>query len=698
MASSALRIVNSRVYWVDPSTISFFLKLFFSINFFLMNFYKFVIRFAFCVIFLGLDVLVLSKFLCLIMASIDISVSNALDAITKGIIKETHADVKKSLNVRRGLRQSVTKTADNLSKKPITDTATAKSMKEKFIYLKTQLLEVDEYIRDVMLTENLWDETKYDAEHAHSMEYIDVIYLSIQKLDLMIDELNPSQPDDPPLNPNNVSSNPKMNLPKLELPKFDGRPEYYLRFITQFESVIDKFNLSSFEKYTYLQGQLSGPAKELLNAIPVNEMKYSLAKNLLDKAYQSGSVQMFAVLDRLVNLKMNEQESFQWISDLNMLNNQVKDLKLDVDCFIQYFAWHSLTENFKQQFIQITNDCYPSLDLILNNAFEANRRLKEINSEGRLGEAPDTTILATNISKPGNVDSSNVASIKCHLCSDNNHFPKDCTKFGNALNKFNRAKQLGLCVKCAKPKHKGFCRNLTRKCTNCNKWHFNFMCAEPVKSIDKNATKSSKSVSCIANNITSSGAGADNDILLPTFSAKLKGQNHDFKVVHAAFDTWSSSNFILESFANKLNCKVISKVKLNIKGFNSVKTYDANIVEAEISIDDKSYIINAVSMQQFDLSVFAPGLDKVVKIFKDKGYRFADRYLSQKCNNNLSGIKFILGSSNAGILPITTITYGTVPGVIPSYFMTPIGIMLQGSVSVLMKSANELPDFQPNSS
>ena len=90
---------------------------------------------------------------------------------------------------------------------------------------------------------------------------------------------------------------------------------------------------------------------------------------------------------------------------------------------------------------------------------------------------------------------------------------------------------------------------------------------------------------------------------------------------------------------------------------------------------------------------------RLCKLFRDKGYSFADNDLSMGNSENLSDIKFILGSRDAGVLPIQTKTFGSASGVSPSsYLMTPIGVMLQGSVSEILKSASELPHFTSDSS
>ena len=308
------------------------------------------------------------------MASVDENASKILDDENRKLISDRHPDVRKWINIRRGHRQSVTKTLNSILSKKFTDLCEVRTLKEKCSFLQEKISSLDESICEEMIDNNLWNDDRCDHENANCELYMDDLRLCISKLDLAIESLTQSsaQIDRP-----NASVIPKMSLPKLQLPSFDGSPEKYSRFIKQFEAVLSKFNITSFEKFTYLENQLSGSAKALLNAVPVDNLSYDDAKKLLDKAYLDADVQKFAVVDRLVDLKFSETDPFKWISDLSMLKDQVDKLGIDANFFVQYFAWNSITESFKQ-LISITNVSRPSLQQILDKAFEANTRMKEL--------------------------------------------------------------------------------------------------------------------------------------------------------------------------------------------------------------------------------------------------------------------------------------------------------------------------------
>ena len=103
-----------------------------------------------------------------------------------------------------------------------------------------------------------------------------------------------------------------------------------------------------------------------------------MAKQLLDKVYLSKEAQQFAILDRLSKLRMSDSEPFKWISEVNVIKEQCNGLSINTDIVLQYFFWHSLSEQFRQQLISISNNSRPTLTQIMDNIFEANNRIKEM--------------------------------------------------------------------------------------------------------------------------------------------------------------------------------------------------------------------------------------------------------------------------------------------------------------------------------
>ena len=145
----------------------------------------------------------------------------------------------------------------------------------------------------------------------------------------------------------------------------------------QFEKITHQMKVDDFGKYTLLHQQLQGEAKLLVSSIPVGNMDYNYAKELLDKVYLSKEAQQFAILDSLSQLKMCNTEPFKWISEVNVINEQFSNLAID-NVVLQYFFWSSLTVSFRQQLISITNNSRPTLSQIIDNILRRTIALRNL--------------------------------------------------------------------------------------------------------------------------------------------------------------------------------------------------------------------------------------------------------------------------------------------------------------------------------
>ena len=66
-----------------------------------------------------------------------------------------------------------------------------------------------------------------------------------------------------------------VKLPKIELPRFDGKVEEWLSFKDRFVSMIDsKVTLSDIEKLHYLRSALSGDAAAIIQAVDTTVSSY----------------------------------------------------------------------------------------------------------------------------------------------------------------------------------------------------------------------------------------------------------------------------------------------------------------------------------------------------------------------------------------------------------------------------------------
>ena len=81
-------------------------------------------------------------------------------------------------------------------------------------------------------------------------------------------------------------SSRKVNLPKLQLPKFDGDPLKWTTFHDAFiSSVHEDKNLEEIHKFQYLVGQLTGEAARAIEGLQLTNANYSEALDILQERF-----------------------------------------------------------------------------------------------------------------------------------------------------------------------------------------------------------------------------------------------------------------------------------------------------------------------------------------------------------------------------------------------------------------------------
>ena len=174
----------------------------------------------------------------------------------------------------------------------------------------------DAQIEKYMVSKELWSGDEFAHRIEISESYRDRVNMTLLCFDSMLDQ--------PVVKANlqhlfaeHSSTLPKWNNPQVKFFKFYGRPEKYRRFIDYLESILNKFKLTSFERYAYLFHQASGPARSLLQSLPYVSLNYEAAKALLESAFSDKTLQQFSVIKGVPSLKLYSTEDFfTWISEV----------------------------------------------------------------------------------------------------------------------------------------------------------------------------------------------------------------------------------------------------------------------------------------------------------------------------------------------------------------------------------------------
>ena len=608
---------------------------------------------------------------------------------------------KVNVTLRAASRQSATKTIESIRDASHLSLEECNAIIDKLNKLQESLDNLNTKISDEMFATEGWTEEKYLSDAAVEEKYSDSIRYAIAKLQSRIQSLNASNSSIPRLMPMPTPGpSHKISLPNIELPNFDGKPESYSKFIISFENLISKYNLSSFEKFSYLSKQLSGSAKKLIASLSLNDSNYDSAKLLLDKAYSNKNDQQFSVINKLSKLTLspNASDAFNWIGDARLIEEQIRSLDITVDVFIQYFLLQSMNDEFKKHLVAITNKSYPTLNEIKESMFDANTRYMENHSK----KTRETSTSAASVNL-GDSRKQNCSLCSYDKMSDTNHKLNHCPKYVDVDARVAKLKSLNGCLKC------GYCNHETEKCTykffkkcyRCNGSHMSFLCMKSKNSnTTANAVSTSESVSdsVPTHSNTSShvasvvtlAAKSYNDVVLPTATAYAgSGQN---KIAMRVFkDNGSQTTFVKADPSDVPRSKIVGHVDINVEGVNSAKLYSHSpIIDFPIDVPGQGeQLLTAICVPTIGTKINANGLSNLVNKLKSKGIQFADEKLGD--NDCIDNISILLGSDNSHIFPITQHSYnvsGNKPSVLSS---SPSGFMLSGSVSLYDANMSALP-------
>ena len=520
-----------------------------------------------------------------------------------------------------------------------------------------------------------------------------------------------------------------LRSPVAPLPSFYGQEdEDVTKFFTHFEDTLTKFKYTASDKFLLLKQQIHGRALILLESLEANNRSYEEAKKLLNKAFASTSVSIFNVIKQISEMKLDySDEPFEYISKIRTLCESVKSLNISTDHFLQYFFWNGFNETFKRHFVHITNKSKPSLDEIQNHFFEAYERYssgQKISKDGKKS-VKQVSSFASKVESP-NRNVRQYSLRNCILCARSVDFPSKhpiarCYAYPSPYDKFSKLKSLGACLKCSNITHSTENCNFDfrRNCFHCNGIHCSFICpkfgqeskvseekggkatqesknsevkggksAQGSKSSEDSKNKSgARSKEKVSNNtliMVETHQSTESDVILPTFSCKLKGTT-----IHVFRDVGCQPCFINESLATKNQLKIVrSNVEIEVGGFNTVKKYTSRVVEVPLSIGDRTYFVEAYTVPKIRFRLVLPGLSEIAQTFVDKGYNLADEYLLH-CNDVIEDIDFTLGSRSSHCLLTTDVAYGNNSTSV--YADSCIGILLMGEINTIKKDLLHLP-------
>ncbi len=349
-------------------------------------------------------------------------------------------------------------------------------------------------IDDLMVNES--DEDIISQEESDTADYALKLNCCLNRVKIKINSLSTTSAVNAlsGLTGSGVQSDPRKNLKlgHLILPKFYANKEKDTHtcqsFINSFEQLVSGYHLNDQALYCTLVEQCEGRAKQMVESLTLLQRSYTAAKDILFKSFAEEIPQKFSVIQKFTELALkNNGDPYIFYAEFTKLIETVKEDKIDLDNFMQYFIWNALPTNMKDMVISISQKSYPLLRDIRESFLPASSRFEDHkNTTKNFVVASNALSLKTNpstklssydfTSKRRNFESNK--KLYCYFCQNTSHYSGKCLKYNTIQGKKDRINELGLCWKCLKAGHnKQSCTFILKgSCNKCSKKHWSFLC------------------------------------------------------------------------------------------------------------------------------------------------------------------------------------------------------------------------------
>ncbi len=193
-------------------------------------------------------------------------------------IRNLHGTIKDLFNKNRG----------NLAEISVADRVKLQSLQRS---LEKQSKDIEEL--DKLILEALTGDDDIDKEIAEKCDFSNLLQEAICLAAACLDAKAESQKSDTGTSSfvGSGAKPKKINLPKLQLPTFDGSPLEWITFWDSFQSTIGSDeDLNDVDKFKYLRSYLSGAAYAVIDGLSISNENYKEAVELLLSRFGSKQV------------------------------------------------------------------------------------------------------------------------------------------------------------------------------------------------------------------------------------------------------------------------------------------------------------------------------------------------------------------------------------------------------------------------
>ena len=276
-------------------------------------------------------------------------------------------------------------------------------------------------------------------------------------------------------------------LPKLELKKFHGNPIHWYPFWESFDSAVHKNpNLSSVDKFNYLQSLLTGTARSAIAGLALTSANYKKAVGLLKQRFGNRQIVISSHIEVLT--KLPKVESINEVKKLRSLYDTVESHVRGLEsmeissemygCFLTPIVMQKLPEEFRIAITRnlesetwnlkdILSEFHKELQL-REQCLVSNKESRPSNQRGELPPSTSASLFTDNRQSP---------RVWCSFCNQN-HQSSKCNVVTSTESRKEVLKKKGKCFLCLKQGHLARNCQAHMKCLKCQGAHHVAICGD----------------------------------------------------------------------------------------------------------------------------------------------------------------------------------------------------------------------------
>ncbi|XP_076301820.1 uncharacterized protein LOC143219898 [Lasioglossum baleicum] len=505
------------------------------------------------------------------------------------------------------------------------------------------------------------DQTKIPYFSENQFEETEETYLeTLAFMTSQLDDLT-SVPVSHPSNPCDGQVLPPVpadQLPRLNLPEFDGRYATWESFRDRFTALIIKNpSLHDVSRLHYLTSSITGRALECIENIPITEDNFTVAWTALMKRYQNPRRLINAHLQSLFDLPALSHES---AADLQRLRDRVcvitaslknlgrKPEDLWNDILVHLVSQKLDTSSRKAWKLKISDDVAPPPFELLSNFVDSRvRGLEEFSESESVTAAVCPVATMQPAAGPSRVhavttyQTSTKTFPPCPVCRAS-HNLSACPQFTsrNPHGRRELISKLNRCFNCLSNAHTTLDCSSKYSCRVCHRRHHSLLHEDVAPPPSGNSAPVSAS-SEVSAHLASTREEPSSAVLLATALVKLSVSSGRCVTVRALIDQGSETSFVTEAMVHILRAKR-TRVNTSISAVGGVHAGSVrHAVHLQVAHRSRATpAMSTVALVLPALSTYAPKRIRDSRVLA----HLADLEWADPDPSNRSAIHLILGA------------------------------------------------------